>query len=134
MGRQLEGVFCRAPEVPLAEIKLLLTSAPGQRFAESAAVVSAQAVYDDLSKYVVYVPFIGDDCDKHTAEAWTTADELRAFLESVATDVPAPLRPDADHSAPDYGLPTGVTGLLGLGLAAYIISKIAPYFGRKGKK
>lgn len=112
---------------------MLLQSAPASRFSESAAVISAQAVYDDLSQYVVYVPFVGDDCDRHTVEAWAAAKELRKYLASVATDVPPPLRPDAPTAPPNYGL-GGVGGLIGLGLAAYIISKVAPFFGRKEKK
>ncbi len=133
MSHQLEGVFCRAVEVPLAEIKALLDSDAGRRNATAPEVVTAAAVYEDLSGYVLYVPFIGTDCDRHTKEAWATANALRAFLSSVAADVPPPLRPDADQTAPNYGA-GGLGALIGLGLGAYIISKISPLFRRKEKK
>lgn len=132
MSHQMEAAFCRAVEVPLAELELLLSSDAGQRLSNSAPVLSAQAVYDDLSEYVAYIPFVGDDCDRHTTEAWKAANSLRVFLTANANDVPPPIRPDASQEPPGYG--KGLGGLLGLGIGAFIISKLAPLFGRRKEK
>lgn len=127
MSLEFGAAFCRAVEVPLDELRALLNLGITVAHADAPAVITAHAVYDDLSGYVVYVPLIGEDCDRHTKEAWSALNNLRAYLNSVAPgQIPPPVRPDADQRPPNYGLGgAGVLFGLGLGLFAWY------RFGRK---
>lgn len=115
-----DGVGCRGVEPFIAELDNLLASARAQGLASNAAIVSAQAVYDDLNGYVVYLPF-GTDCERHTAEAQATIDRVRAALTASGKSIPDPIRPDAKPADP-YGIPgwmkfVAVGGIVVIGLS-----------------
>lgn len=117
----LAAPFCRGVEPPLAELKALLASAE-QEGVSGPVITSAQAVYDDISGYLAYIPFIGSDCERHTAEVVAAGNRVRAFLGSSA---PPPIRPD--YEVPEApGIPAWVKFAVVGGIAVYGIALVMP--------
>lgn len=118
--------FCRGVEPPLAELKSLLETAEAQGFTGQ-VVDSAQAVYDDINGYLAYIPFVGNDCERHTTEVLTTIARLRA---AMGTSAPPPVRPD--YVAPEaYGIPSWVKVAVIGGIGVYGLALVAPLLRKK---
>jgi len=146
MQVRLGAPFCREVEVPLKELERLIP------LAEAAGVdtSSAQAVYDDLSGYLVYVPLVGDACEKHTAEAKGAVLRLQQAMNAVNVPAPEPLRPDyvdpkyvvtgGDVADPDkavlptWVLPTWVKFVAVAGVSAFLLAQVAPFLGLLPKR
>jgi len=132
--------FCRGVEPFLANLKALLGEAARLELSTWPVVVSAQAVYDDIDGFLVYVPWAGDDCTRHTREVQAAITSLSAFLRSVpgaSLNVP---RPDVEPASEYELVPTWVklAGFGVLGIAA--LHYLTPFFrsrrfaGRRGRR
>ncbi len=127
------AAFCRGIEPFLANLATLLSAANAAGLKNFDAIVAAQATYDDINGFLVYIPFVGNDCERNTAEVVAAIARVQTVL--AASNVPpvALPRPDAQVAAP-YGIPTWVKTAAILGGAALVLSYVAPAFKLFGKK
>ncbi len=123
-------VFCRANEPFLANLKALLDEAERQGVSQFDAVVSAQAVYDDINGYLAFIPYFGlgtDVCSQSVVELKQAADRVTIVLNAIPganTSIP---RPDAPLPDPNSsGIPMWVKGAVFAGLAIAGLHYVSP--------
>ncbi len=118
--------FCRSIEPFLQNLKGLLDECARMGVSDFAAAVTAQAVYDDISGFVVYVPY-GSDCERHTTEVKAAIDRVTALLQATPGASISLLRPDAappPEGDASFGIPTWVKYVLIAGVTVYGLSQV----------
>lgn len=130
--------FCRGVEPFLDNLKTLLDEATRQGVQGFDAVMQAQATYDDVNGIVVYIPLVGDDCARHTAEVQAAIAKVTTVLKAIPganTYVPRPDATAPDPSAIGVEIPTWLKfagfGLLGV-IALGYLSPLIGLAGRRG--
>ncbi len=99
------AMFCREIEPYLDNLKTLLKEAERQGVSNFDAVRSAQAVYDDISGFVLYVsnPFSSGpgDCERHTEEVQRAITRVTIVLDAIPGANLSVPRPDAQTPSPE---------------------------------
>ncbi len=117
--------FCRGVEPFLANLKAQLDAAAAGGLSGDPTAVSAQAVYDDISGFLVYIPF-GSDCDRHTAEVVNAIARMKQLVGDIGLPRPDAEAPPEGNSS--FGLPDwakyAVFGVLGIAALHYL----TPFF------
>ncbi len=118
--------FCRGVEPFLANLQALLEQAGAVGLYNDPIVTAAQATYDDINGYVVYLPF-GSDCDRHTAEVQAAIARITPVIQNAGGSIAVP-RPDAAPADP-YGIPMWVKIGGGGLLAVILLGQLSPVIG-----
>lgn len=128
---RFSALGCSALTPRLANLATLIAQAEANGVGTWPAIESARAVYNDLIgyQYGVYIPFLGNDCERHIAEVRAAEEKVKIVLNSMDASTWVP-RPDAELIAPEaYGLPTwtkwAVFGVLGV-VALHYITPLVP--------
>jgi hypothetical protein len=125
---------CRGIEPFLENLSSLLSEAQKVGISGDPIAVGAQSVYDDINGYVLYVPLLGDACEKNTAEVQAAISRLTPVVASAGGSTTLP-RPDA--APPSSGPPTwmivGGFGILGVA-ALHYLSPILSSFTKPKRK
>lgn len=112
LGRQLPA-FCNSVRVQLDELEALMSSSAWAALSE-ATKASATAVYKDINGKVLYVGFLGNDCERDASELKATIQDIRL---QMGQEAPSPLRPEQENLPVEgIGSPL-VKGLLIAGVA-----------------
>lgn len=129
MNANFGAPFCRALEPFLANLSALLAEADRVGVTSFDAIVSARAVYEDIDGMVAYIPFIGNDCDRHIAEVKSAIARVTIVLQATPGANLWTPRPDAQPSA-EYGVPTWVKyaffAAAGVAALYYVTPLISP--------
>lgn len=130
----LGAAFCRGVEPFLVNLAALLSAANQAGLNNDSVISAAQATYDDINGFLVYIPFIGTDCERHTTEVQAAIARVQARMAEAGVppiDLP---RPDAKPSDP-YGVPTWMKVVAVAGVAALALGYLKPglklFGGRK---
>lgn len=123
-------IFGEAIDPFLANLQALLVEAARCGVSDFPAVVSAQAVYDDVNGFVAYIPFIGNDLQRNIAEVQAAIASVTTVLQATPGAIINLPRPDAKPPA-TYGLPDWVVPVaIGAGVL-YGLSVISSFVPRR---
>ncbi len=118
--------FCRGVEPFLDNLQALIAEADRLGVGGWPAAVSAKAVHEDISGFVIYTPFGGadGDCARHTREVQSAIESISALLRATSGASLAVPRPDAAPSSEGELFPTWVKfaafGVLGVAALHYL--------------
>ncbi|TAL42422.1 MAG: hypothetical protein EPN91_08565 [Salinibacterium sp.] len=115
----LGAAFCTPLNDALRELQNIKVTSYDRL--SSASQASLDAVLEDLGGFAVYVPFLGNECERHTAEVRAMVQSLRGELGAAA---PPPLRPGVDAGGEPSGMQTWMKVAIGIGIGAVALGAL----------
>lgn len=120
--------FCRSIEAPLVDAKALIAQANTLGFGADQLVVQSKYAVDEIDQMIIYIPFVGNDCERHTAELEAVNGNLRALIMASSNIPVPPSRPTENVGGPaEYGLPTWVKFVAVGAVGLFLFDKVSGF-------